>query len=461
MEKDTIVKPLNPDQTIQGLQNNINTLETLSQRFLSHQNYACVIFHFYDAQDRSNDLFEWCAKHEIHDIFQFTRGASLLSKIIKYQLSLPDGKIFVQKVLANIARSIISQNKTLEIDPNRTDEKETAENNLTWFKELLSDLTNHISDYIDICPDNIRSILRIISRRFDEKQAEHRDSRICSYFFLHFFCPALVSPLEYNIIKSTEQLSASHQRSFLNASRLLQTLANGVDSPLLPHDYIQQNHDRLLQFVRRILESQTIVRIPDGELQKMSFEKAKEDLRRFMVYGSTVQSKHNDFDSGEGGQKIRESWEAVQDRMDLVGTILYQNLFEEHPSLKPLFNHLTMEKQAKKITAMIGFLVKSFGILESTNEEEKEGFVRSIWELGKRHIHYGVQSENTIKNLRKSFLIAMAHRDVLGERFEQYKPFWNKAFLNCERIMMQGFKDGTKHKEFDYQRVTKASCVIL
>ena len=60
---------------------------------------------------------------------------------------------------------------------------------------------------------------------------------------------------------------------------------------------------------------------------------------------------------------VQESWGKVMPIAEVAGKLFYQKLFEEDPSLRPLFKG-NMEEQSRKLMTMIGAAVAKLDDLD-------------------------------------------------------------------------------------------------
>jgi hemoglobin-like flavoprotein len=172
-------------------------------------------------------------------------------------------------------------------------------------------------------------------------------------------------------------------------------------------------------------------------------------------------SEENDISTNELN-KIRESWKKAEGKIDKLGAIFYARLFETTPATKTLFDNISIEKQASKLLGIVNNLIKLADISNGTiSTEKREVIVKSLWQLGARHIHYGVQSEVFLQSLAQALLWSMGQSDILGTHFSEYSAVWTKAFRFATAVMSKGMRDKLKGKEFDYSKINQTHCVIL
>jgi len=82
---------------------------------------------------------------------------------------------------------------------------------------------------------------------------------------------------------------------------------------------------------------------------------------------------------------VKESWQRVLPMKDAAAQLFYGKLFELNPNLQPLFKE-DLAEQRQKLMAMIDLAVNSL--------ERIESLVPSLRQLGRKHVDYGVKSQD-------------------------------------------------------------------
>ncbi len=80
---------------------------------------------------------------------------------------------------------------------------------------------------------------------------------------------------------------------------------------------------------------------------------------------------------------LRQSFDAVKPRAGALATTFYRILFERYPAVKPLFAHVDMEEQKRKLIQSIALVV--------ANVDRPEQLVPAVKALGARHVAYGAE----------------------------------------------------------------------
>jgi len=121
-----------------------------------------------------------------------------------------------------------------------------------------------------------------------------------------------------------------------------------------------------------------------------------------------------------------------------VAARFYEALFEEYPSLRPLFHGVSMSDQHKKLWSTLAFTVENF-----CNSEQ---LTKTLLELGLKHKTYGVCPED-YQAVRMTLLKIL--KEFLGEIWSgQMHLAWSQALYKASEIMLQGAAQTPNTKGF-------------
>ncbi|MHB1038360.1 MAG: globin domain-containing protein [Pirellulales bacterium] len=110
----------------------------------------------------------------------------------------------------------------------------------------------------------------------------------------------------------------------------------------------------------------------------------------------------------------------------------FQNLFREHPEIRPLFVNTDMPKQKEVLLAALTILV--------SNLRRPEVLDRALEDLGARHVDYGVTEEH-YRAFGATLVDTMA--EVAGEAWNnEYRRAWTEAFDAISERMLAGASAG-------------------
>ncbi len=110
---------------------------------------------------------------------------------------------------------------------------------------------------------------------------------------------------------------------------------------------------------------------------------------------------------------LRDSFDAIKPRADQLARTFYRTLFENYPEVEPLFAHVDMTAQRKKLIQAISVVV--------ANADKPERLEEVATDLGARHVAYGAEP---------------AHYDAVGESLlsalaSVAGPLWSKQLAKA------------------------------
>jgi hemoglobin-like flavoprotein len=85
----------------------------------------------------------------------------------------------------------------------------------------------------------------------------------------------------------------------------------------------------------------------------------------------------------EAERLVKESWTRFEPQAEQSASYFYEKLFELDPEAAPLFARTDMEAQGRKVMQMFAEIVRIL--------DRPEALVNEVADLGRRHVHYGVQ----------------------------------------------------------------------
>jgi len=125
---------------------------------------------------------------------------------------------------------------------------------------------------------------------------------------------------------------------------------------------------------------------------------------------------------------LETSFAMMCDREADFTSNFYNNLFIDYPEVKPLFAHVQMSEQSKKLFASL--------VLVVNNLTKPDILTNTLHGLGTRHLKYGVLPEHYPK-VGGTFLKTMAF--VLKDKWtEEYAAAWAETYTAITEIMLDG-----------------------
>jgi len=169
------------------------------------------------------------------EVAEATNAGSLLransnaSKIMK-SFSGMIGKDFLELVLGDEIRRIcdhpVEDGASYEVDPAKIPSSESMEKNRERLQSTCSRVLRRILDSLDQTPTEIRAVCNDLQTLVAAKFPSSAQLCVGGFLFLRYFCPAIVTPHAFRILKSPPASDA--QRGLTNVAKTLQNVANNI-----------------------------------------------------------------------------------------------------------------------------------------------------------------------------------------------------------------------------------------
>jgi hemoglobin-like flavoprotein len=122
---------------------------------------------------------------------------------------------------------------------------------------------------------------------------------------------------------------------------------------------------------------------------------------------------------------IRESWARFEPMAVQSAAFFYDKLFEVDPQAQALFAQTDMEAQGKKLMRMFTEIVRVL--------DQPEALVSEVADLGRRHVHYGVQ-DYEYESVGTALLWTLERG--LGPAFTpEVRTAWTEAYLLLAAVL--------------------------
>lgn len=158
------------------------------------------------------------------------RGNSLLTKSLDLHMRRL-GKEYLEDTLSERIRDIDKSDPDCEVDPNRVRQKEDLQRNWRNLVALTEAVWKTISASAARCPPELRMIFRHIRACAEDRYGDFLRtvtySSVSGFLFLRFFCPAVLNPKLFGLLKSM----AAHPSLKLLYLDLLLTISPGHPRP--------------------------------------------------------------------------------------------------------------------------------------------------------------------------------------------------------------------------------------
>jgi hypothetical protein len=155
------------------------------------------------------------------------RGNSLLTQALDFHMRRL-GKEYLDEVLSENIVEINNLNPDCEVDPSRLSHGEDVSKNWSLLISLTTGIWESIEASASRCPGELRHILKYIRAVAEDRYGDFLRTvvytSVSGFLFLRFFCPALLNPKLFGLLRDHPQPKA--QRTLTLVAKSLQALAN-------------------------------------------------------------------------------------------------------------------------------------------------------------------------------------------------------------------------------------------
>lgn len=143
------------------------------------------------------------AKLEANLLF---RGNTLLTKALDFHMKRL-GKEYLEETLGEKLQEIADRDPECEVDPNRIGSSHEVERNWKRLISLTEEMWDAIANSVHRCPAELRIIFRHIRACAEDRYGDFLRtvtySSVSGFLFLRFFCPAVLNPKLFGLLKGT------------------------------------------------------------------------------------------------------------------------------------------------------------------------------------------------------------------------------------------------------------------
>ncbi|KAF1987560.1 Rho GTPase activation protein, partial [Aulographum hederae CBS 113979] len=155
------------------------------------------------------------------------RGNTLLTKAVDFHMKRL-GKEYLEETLGDKIKEISEKDPDCEVDPNRIAPGQDMERNWQKLMRLTEQCWNCISASAARCPPELRLIFRHIRACAEDRYGDFlrtvQYSSVSGFLFLRFFCPAVLNPKLFGLLK--DHPKPAGRRTLTLIAKSLQGLAN-------------------------------------------------------------------------------------------------------------------------------------------------------------------------------------------------------------------------------------------
>ncbi|KAL4743592.1 hypothetical protein BDV11DRAFT_91984 [Aspergillus similis] len=187
------------------------------------------------------------------------RGNSLLTKALDFHMRRL-GKEYLEETIGERLYEIDETDPECEVDPSRIHRADDLERNWKNLVSLTTSVWKSIASSASRCPAELRLIFRHIRACADDRYGDFLRSvtysSVSGFLFLRFFCPAILNPKLFGLLKDHPRPRA--QRTLTLIAKALQGLANmttfGSKEPWMEpmNKFLNSNRNEFKTFVDSI-----------------------------------------------------------------------------------------------------------------------------------------------------------------------------------------------------------------
>lgn len=159
------------------------------------------------------------------------RGNSLLTKALDYHMRRL-GKEYLEETIGERLRDIDESDPECEVDPSRVHRSDDLERNWRNLISLTTSVWKTIAGSASRCPAELRLIFRHVRACAEDRYGDFLRtvtySSVSGFLFLRFFCPAILNPKLFGLLKGMHFLASNRSVSSTNAVQITLALEPNV-----------------------------------------------------------------------------------------------------------------------------------------------------------------------------------------------------------------------------------------
>lgn len=223
---------------------------------------AETLLKIYCAKHQSIPWLNYLAENEVQrteDPNILFRGNTILTKAIDAYMKMV-GLQYVDETIGDIVREVCNRRIVCEVDESKLTRPEDVKGQWKTLLSYANQLFAAIQSSKNQCPRELRCFFnhlrKIISEKFEnspEQLVMTKYTCVSGFLFLRLFCPAVLSPKLFGLVK--EHPDPKTHRTLTLLAKSLQCLANladfGVKEPYMAqmNNFISENTHNLMEFI--------------------------------------------------------------------------------------------------------------------------------------------------------------------------------------------------------------------
>ena len=193
------------EDEIDGIHQEDSTQQSYKKKLRSLESYEPT------TKDRDHILRDLAKAATLEGNLLF-RGNTLLTKALDAHMRRL-GRDYLEETIGEQIRDIDESDPDCEVDPNRVNSEDDLARNWGNLMTLTTSLWTAIVSSVERCPADLRRILRHIQScaetRYGDFSRSVSYSSVSGFLFLRFFCPAILNPRVFDLLKGMDHLSIS------------------------------------------------------------------------------------------------------------------------------------------------------------------------------------------------------------------------------------------------------------
>ncbi|KAL6080167.1 Ras-GAP domain-containing protein, variant 2 [Balamuthia mandrillaris] len=217
------------------------------------------------------------------------RSESLATKIMAEFIAFK-GRSYLKRTLEDLVKRICKSAEVIELNPTKlkTHVRNTAQgeaylkNNISKLSSSCEAFLSAISNSLSFCPIEIRQVCSFLADTVQHRYPNSTLTSVGGFLFLRFFCPAILAPEHYELVKESPDPNA--RRHLTLVAKILQSLANGrafgekEEYMVQMNDFMERKFDAVKQLFRDFTEWEQVEQQPSKMLRTSSSESSRTEL---------------------------------------------------------------------------------------------------------------------------------------------------------------------------------------
>jgi len=213
------------------MEDNLDVIRALGSVTTEKEDVGRCLSHIFEYKGKAEELIICLTCNEVDqqdDPDVLFRANSLATKAFDYYLKLV-GLPYLHNTLEDVIKEVYTTKKPCELDPTRVEKTDDLSKHFVNLRAFADEICGRIFNSVEMCPHKIRRICHALQqkviKRYPEEQIETvKYTSISGFLFLRFFCPAILGPKLFDLMKDHPDMKTSRILTLL--AKTLQNLSN-------------------------------------------------------------------------------------------------------------------------------------------------------------------------------------------------------------------------------------------